>query len=613
MPARARRVTEDVSMSDPFSSSDSSRSAARSPHARVVRFSDPLTLENGLVLPHVEVAFETYGTLAPDGANAVLICHAISGDSHVARHDEHDLPGWWDIVVGNGKPIDTSRFFVICSNVLGGCRGTTGPNSINPATGKPYGASFPLITMRDIVAVQTRLIDHLGIDRLHAVVGGSLGGHQALTWAVDYPQRVANVALIATSPRLTSQALAFDVVARNAILRDPNFHGGDYYDKPTGPAVGLALARMLGHITYLSRDAMTAKFDASRLQPRDIDTAFEKIFSVGSYLAYQGKRFVERFDANSYVTLSRAMDLFDLGHDVASLRQRFAPTTCRWLLLSFTSDWLFPPAQTQLMTDALVQAGKDVTHCNVRSDAGHDAFLLDDSLDIYGEFLRSFLEPDPAVSTSPATPPAWRRDTHILHAHRLDLDLLLELIDDGQRVLDLGCGDGSLLEMIRQRKHPRRLLGVEHDQSLVLATARRGIPVIQRDLERPLDLLPDRSFDVVLLSQTLQSIGNTEAVLRELLRVGRRGIVSFPNFAYRKLRDDYVARGRAPKASGFYGYEWHNTPNRRFPSILDMKDLCDDRGFRVLDELYLDTETNRRITDSPNDNADVAIFVLGRD
>jgi homoserine O-acetyltransferase len=599
--------------SDHFSSSDSLRSAARSEHARVVRLPEPLSLESGDVLPVVEVAFETYGTLNADRSNAVLVCHALSGDSHVARHDEHDLPGWWDIVVGPGKPIDTSRFYVICSNILGGCRGTTGPNSINPSTGKPYGASFPLITMRDMVAVQARLIDHLGIHRLHAIVGGSLGGHQALTWAVDHPDRVSNVALIATSPRLTSQALAFDVVARNAILRDPHFHDGDYYDKPTGPVVGLALARMLGHITYLSRDAMTAKFDATRLQPRDIDTAFEKLFSVGSYLAYQGKRFVERFDANSYVTLSRAMDLFDLGHDVETLRRRFASTTCRWLLLSFTSDWLFPASQTQLMADALVQAGKDVTHCNVRSDAGHDAFLLDDSLDTYGEFIRSFLEPDGIASTPQATPPAWRRDTHILHAHRLDHDLLLELIDDGQSVLDLGCGDGSLLEMIRERKSPRRLLGIEHDQSLVLATARRGIPVIQRDLELPLDHLPDLSFDVVLLSQTLQSIGNTEAVLREVLRVGRRGIVSFPNFAYRKLREDYLARGRAPKASGFYGYEWHNTPNRRFPSILDMKDFCDERDIRVIEEIYLDTEADQRVFDDPNLNADVAIFVLGRD
>lgn len=601
-----------MSTHDPYASSDSVRSAARSERSRIVRLPGAVALESGATLPQVDVAFETYGTLNADRSNAVLVCHALSGDSHVARHDDDDLPGWWDLVVGPGKPIDTDRFFVLCSNVLGGCRGTTGPNSINPSTGRPYGASFPLITLGDIVEVQRRLVDHLGIERLHAVVGGSLGGHQALTWAIAHPNRVANAALIATSPRLTSQALAFDVVARNAILRDPHFHGGDYYDRDTGPTVGLALARMLGHITYLSRDAMTAKFDPTRLQPRDIDTTFEKLFSVGSYLAYQGKRFVERFDANSYITLSRAMDLFDLGHDLPTLESRFAPTTCRWLLLSFTSDWLFPASQTQLMTDALVRAGKDVTHCNVHSDAGHDAFLLEDSLDVYGEFLRCFLERETNGASSIAPPPAWRRDTHILHAHRLDHDLLLELIDEGQSVLDLGCGDGSLLELVRERKRPRRLLGVEQDQSLVLATARRGLPVIQQDLEHRLGNFPDGCFDVVLLSQTLQSIGNTEAVLREVLRIGKRGIVSFPNFAYRKLREDYLSRGRAPKASGFYGYEWHNTPNRRFPSILDMKDFCGDRGIRILQEIYLDTESDRRVNDDPNLNADVAIFVLGQ-
>src|SRR5690606_28022976 len=216
------------------------------------------------------------GTLSPRRDNAVLICHALSGDSHVARHDGDDAPGWWDVVVGPGKSIDTDRYLVICSNILGGCRGTTGPNSINPATGRPYGAQFPQITLADMVDVQRRLIDHLGIETLRAVVGGSLGGHQALTWAVRHPRRVAAAALIATSPRLTSQALAFDIVGRNAILRDPQFHGGQYYDQPTKPSVGLALARMLGHITYLSRDAMTEKFDPTRFDPRDVPTEFEK-------------------------------------------------------------------------------------------------------------------------------------------------------------------------------------------------------------------------------------------------------------------------------------------------------------------------------------------------
>ena len=235
------------------------------------------------------VAYETYGQLNAARDNAILVCHAISGDSHVARHDEEDDPGWWDIMVGPGKPIDTDRFFVICPNLLGGCRGTTGPGSVNPATGKPYGRDFPTITVGDMVEVQRRLLDHLGIGQLLAVVGGSMGGHQALTWATRYPRTRARRRWRWPPRRgLTSQALAFDVVGRNAILRDPHFHGGQYYDEAHGPGVGLAIARMIGHITYLSREAMTQKFEADRLQPRNVAIEFEKTFSVGSYLGYQG-------------------------------------------------------------------------------------------------------------------------------------------------------------------------------------------------------------------------------------------------------------------------------------------------------------------------------------
>ena len=249
---------------DLFDSSDSARHARPLAHAQSVTFEGPFHLECGGRLPTVTVAFETYGQLNPRRDNAVLICHAISGDSHVARHNDQDDIGWWDICIGPGKPIDTDRYFVICPNVLGGCRGTTGPNSLNPATGEPYGPDFPLITIGDIVKLQRQLVDHLGIERLLAVVGGSLGGHMALDWAVRYPDRMAGTVALATSPRLTSQALAFDVVGRNAILQDAEYFGGRYYDRGSGPRVGLAIARMLGHITYLSREAMMQKFDDDR-------------------------------------------------------------------------------------------------------------------------------------------------------------------------------------------------------------------------------------------------------------------------------------------------------------------------------------------------------------
>ncbi|MFH1923886.1 MAG: homoserine O-acetyltransferase, partial [Planctomycetota bacterium] len=278
-----------------FESSDSDRHARPLKYAHHVTFDEPLELARGGRLPQVSVTYETYGQLSPKRDNAVLVCHALSGDSHVAAHDADDDPGWWDIAVGPGRAIDTDRYFVICPNLLGGCRGTTGPNSTDPETGRPYGADFPVITVGDMVEVQRRLVDHLGIERLLAVIGGSLGGHIALVWAAKHSDRIVGAVPVATSACLTSQALAFDVVSRNAILRDPNFQGGQYYENGRGPLVGLGIARMLGHITYLSREGMMEKFGAQRFEPREIRSQFETKFSVGSYLAYQGDRFGERF------------------------------------------------------------------------------------------------------------------------------------------------------------------------------------------------------------------------------------------------------------------------------------------------------------------------------
>ena len=326
-------------MTTAFTSSDSARSPRPLRHAKTVVLPGPIRLETGGELSEVRVAYETWGRLNQARDNAILICHALSGDSHVARHDADDDPGWWDIAVGPGKAIDTDRYFVICPNTLGGCRGTTGPSSLNPATGQPYGAGFPVITTADIVDTQSRLLETLGVERLLAVVGGSMGGHQVLTWATRYPGLVRGAVALATSPRLTMQAVAFNVVGRNAILRDPGFQNGQYYGSPSGgPAVGLALARMLGHITYLSAEAMGEKFQADKLQPRDVATEFEKRFSVGSYLAYQGGKFVERFDANSYVTLSLAMDLFNLGATPAPLRASRAKPSGQCLVCSFSRD-----------------------------------------------------------------------------------------------------------------------------------------------------------------------------------------------------------------------------------------------------------------------------------
>ncbi|HSP96502.1 MAG TPA: homoserine O-acetyltransferase [Candidatus Dormibacteraeota bacterium] len=600
-------------MADSFHSSDSVRSAAPLAHVQSVTFDEPLTLALGGSLPSVTVAYETYGQLSAARDNAVLVCHAISGDSHVARHDADDLPGWWELMVGPGKPIDTERWFVICANVLGGCRGTTGPNSIDPRSGRPYGADFPTVTVADMVEVQRRLIDHLGIAALHAVVGGSLGGHQATTWALAHPARVRGCVALASSPRLTSQAIAFDVVGRNAILHDPGYQGGEYYDRGAGPATGLALARMLAHVTYLSREAMTAKFDPGRLQPREVATAFEQKFSVGSYLAYQGHKFVERFDANSYVTLSMAMDLFDLGDTPAALRAALGQSRCRWLVVSFTSDWLFPAEQSRQLVDALLAEDRGVSYCNVAASGGHDAFLLAEKLATTGGLIAGFLD-QLAAPVGRGFRPAAAADTaptSIFHGRRLDYERILELIAPGASVLDVGCGSGELLSRLRARGHGR-LLGVEFDEDAILAAVRRGLDVVQCDLEQGLAPFRDRQFDVVVLSQTLQSVINTERIVDETVRVGSQVIVSFPNFAYHKLRRMLAEEGRSPKSEGPYSFEWYNSPNRRFPSIADFEAFCDAKGIRMDRQVYLDSEAGRWVTDDPNRNADVAIVVLSR-
>lgn len=593
-----------------FESSDSVRSARPLQYAKTFKLEHPLQLEKGGCLPEVTVAYETYGTLNAARDNAILVCHALSGDSHVARHNPEDDPGWWEVMVGPRKPIDTDRYFVICPNLLGGCRGTTGPGSINPHTKRPYGRDFPTITLADMVEVQRCLVDHLGIQQLLALVGGSVGGHQALTWAVRFPERVRSVVALATSPRLTSQALAFDVVGRNAILRDPHFHHGQYYGEDHGPEVGLAIARMIGHITYLSREAMTQKFDADRFQPRNVAVEFEKKFSVGSYLGYQGTRFVERFDANSYVTLSLAMDFFNLGGTPAELAASFSKARCRWLVISFSSDWLFPPDQSRDIVNALLANKASVSYCEVESNCGHDAFLLEDNLPIYGGLTRAFLnnvasaeECAPVVADGPHSP------TSIFH--RLDYDRLVELIPAGASVLDLGCGSGGLLSRLQRENH-RRLVGVELDERNILSCVSRGLDVVQADLNRGLGTFSTGEFDCVVLSQTLQAIQDVKGVIQEMLRVGRLGLVSIPNLGYHRLRRMLAEEGRAPKSPGVLSNEWYNTPNLRFFTIADFEDFCRQEGIHVHQRIALDTEASKEIFDDPNLNADLAIFVLSK-
>jgi homoserine O-acetyltransferase len=599
-----------------FESSDSDRHAGDLAYARRVSFDGPFHLECGGQLPSVSVVYETYGQLSPQRDNAVLICHAISGDSHVAKHNEADDPGWWDIMVGPGKSIDTDRHFVICPNILGGCRGTTGPNTTNPETGLAYGPDFPMVTVGDLVTLQRQLVDYLGIDRLLAVVGGSLGGHMAIDWAIRYPDMMAGTAAIATSPRLTSQALAFDVVGRNAILQDAQYQSGRYYDRGPGPLVGLAIARMLGHITYLSRESMMQKFDADRLSPRDVVTQFETRFSVGSYLAYQGDRFGERFDANSYITLSMVMDLFDLGTTHDELVKSLEPAKCRWLVVSYTSDWLFPAFQSQQIVDALLASEKPVSYSNVESSCGHDAFLLPNDLDTYGEMVAGFLD---NLNGSTECGDAGRDEarvgrgpTSIFHdPGRLDYDSLAELIAPGASVLDLGCGTGGLLSLLRQRGH-QRIMGIELDQEAVVACVRRGLDVVQADLNQGLSAFANGQFDYVVLSQTLQTVIDVRRVVNEMLRVGSRGIVSFPNLGYSKLRRQLAEAGRAPLVAVGGGTRWYDTHNVRFLTIADFDEFCHEEGIQIHKHVSLNTEDGCLVDDDPNLNADLAIVVLSK-
>ena len=359
---------------------------------RSVAFNAPLLLECGRTLPAYTLVYECYGALNAARSNAVLLCHALSGDHHAAgyHHPEERKPGWWEHLVGPGKPIDTSRFFVVCANLIGSCKGSTGPASINPETGTPWGLDFPMVTVRDWVQTQAQLADHLGIDCWAAVVGGSLGGMQVMQWAMDLPDRLRHAVVIAAAPRLTAQNIAFNEVARQAIMTDPDFHGGRYYAQNTKPRRGLALARMIGHITYLSDDAMRKKFGRDTRGGKAFSFGFDVDFEVESYLRHQGSSFVERFDANSYLYITKALDYFDpaAAHE-GNLAAAFAPATAQFLVISFTSDWRFSPARSREIVQALYTRNLQVTYAEIASHQGHDSFLL--PIPQYVEVLGTYL------------------------------------------------------------------------------------------------------------------------------------------------------------------------------------------------------------------------------
>jgi len=582
---------------------------------RLIEPKHPLELECGKKLAPIDVAYETYGELNDTGDNVVLICHALSGNAHVAGVNSPDdkKPGWWDVMVGPGKGIDTNKYFVICSNFLGGCGGTTGPSSINPATQKPYGLDFPIITIGDMVKVQKLLLDKLGIKNLLAVIGGSIGGMQVLQWAIDYPDIVCAALPVATTTHLGAQSIAFDAVGRNAILGDSNFAGGQYEDEQ-GPDRGLAIARMIGHITYLSEQGMREKFGRQLRSAEQYSYDFNSEFAVETYLDYQGQSFVERFDANSYLYITKAADYFDLQKQYGSLNRAFANVKSRFLVVSFTSDWLYTPAQSRAIVESLAANRKDVTHCDIASPYGHDAFLLEP--EVLGRFICCFLQAThkPEAEQPPCS--CYARSMRQLgkfeqaHRTRIDYELIQSLIEPNTSVLDVGCGDGELLTNLVRDKNIKGE-GIELNQEFVLDCVCRGLPVIQQDVEQGLEYYGDKSFDYVILSQTVQTVKNPENVFTELLRVGKKVIVSFPNFAHWRCRAQLFFSGIAPVTKQL-PFEWHNSPNIHFLSLRDFDEFCKELGVKVEKRIPLAKRRISPVRFAPNLFAEQVIYVTSK-
>ncbi|MBV9084945.1 MAG: homoserine O-acetyltransferase [Acidobacteriaceae bacterium] len=571
-----------------------------------------LTLDCGVTLLNVDVAYETYGTLNADRTNAILVLHAFSGDAHAAGiSKETGQPGWWSEMIGPGLGFDTGRYFVISSNVLGGCRGTTGPISIEPATGEPYAMRFPVITISDMVRLQKMLIDYLGVERLLAVAGGSMGGMQALEWAVAYPHSVAAAIPIAATVRHSAQQIAFNEVGRQAIMADPDWNEGNYYHlKP--PARGLAVARMVGHITYMSDASMRDKF-GRRLRDKDaFGFDFSVDFEVESYLRYRGSQFVNRFDANSYLYITKAMDYFDVSAGRTSLAAAFEKTRARFLVLSFTSDWLYPTYQSLETVAALRSQNIDVAFSELPSTYGHDAFLIEtkEQSEIVSGFLESVYRDVSSsrtrTSEGPLSGACNVASEQVLS--RFDYAMIAEMIEPGSRVLDLGCGEGELLAWLCEHKqvHAR---GVEIEGEKVRRAIARGVSVYQGDIEQGLADYSDNAFDFVILSQTLQEMRYPLRVLREMLRAGRHAIVAFPNFGHFSVRLAHLISGRAPRTK-LFPYDWYDSPNLHFLTIDDFVSLCRKQSWVVERQIFL--AKNREVRWLANVRAETAVFSIRR-
>jgi len=555
---------------------------------------NPLHLAGGATLDDVTVAFETYGSLNDARDNAVFVCHALTGDAHAAGwHPGDKHPGWWSTMIGPGKAIDTNRWFVICPNLLGGCTGTTGPSSIDHATGRAYGLDFPLLHVRDFVTCHRALLAHLGIDRVHAAIGGSLGGMQVLQWALDNPEQLDQAIVIAASSRLTAQNIAFSAVAREAIMADENFLGGRFAEHGRSPDVGLAVARMMAHITYLSEDAFTSKFGRAP-QGESSDPGFGVDFAVEGYLRHQGQAFLARFDALTYLYLSRVMDYFDpFARPHAT--DRLGNKGPRFLIVSFDSDWRFATNHSLRIVERLEKAQSPVSFREIHSSWGHDSFLLD--VTDYLDTVRAFVESEVPVKGTASTQPL-----------RADLRRIAAQVPKGSHVLDLGCGQGELLLHLIARRDCT-VTGVERDPDSVVAGVRAGVPILDLDIDMQLGEFADDSFDVVVLSRTLQNVMRPDDVLRQMSRIGRRLIVSMPNFAYWPHRLTLL-RGAMPRSSDL-PFDWYDTPNVHYATLDSLQALFDSLGLVTQRRFALDP-SGRLVKTAANLRASSAIYVLSR-
>ncbi len=603
-----------VSFSETTGGASAPRSDERSVgvvEPKLAHFAEPLKLACGRTLKSYDLAYETYGELNGRRTNAILVCHALNASHHVAGTyaDEPGNVGWWDNMVGPGKPVDTKRFFVVGVNNLGSCFGSSGPATIDPATGKPYGADFPLVTVEDWVDAQARLADLLGIEEWAAVMGGSLGGMQALAWATRYPSRIRNALVIAAAPNLSAENIAFNEVARQAILTDPDFHGGHFTAADTKPRRGLRVARMIGHITYLSDEQMEAKF--GRQLREGLKFSFAPEFQIESYLRYQGEKFAEYYDANTYLRITKALDYFDpasaTGGDLCAAVE---PAHCRFLVVSFTTDWRFPPSRSREIVEALVAGRHDVSYAEIDAPHGHDAFLLDSPQ--YHSVVRATFDRIAHDFKDYSTFRLGKAFTKAVEerakaSQRGDYAAIAGWIGDGANVLDLGCGDGGLLAFL-QRERNVRGYGVEIGDAGVLASVANGVNVIQRDLEGGLRGFADDAFDCVILSQTLQAMRHIEEIVAEMLRVGREAIVSFPNFGHWRHRLQ-ILRGRMP-VSPSLPYQWFDTPNIHLCTVADFDAFLAERGLAVLDRVVL--AGDREISALPNLRGEIAIYRFRR-